>query len=73
MVILEQPLVFLRILKPALILERLGVGFEVYQVAGVFRQGENLRNGRLAPLTGRFLRFLTALADSFACPVVSRC
>lgn len=71
MVILKQLLFFRWILKPALVFERLGIGFEVYQIAGVLLQGENLRDSRLTPLTGRFLRFLAALADSFACPIVS--
>ena len=48
--IFENDPVFFRVLQPGLILERLGVGFEVDNVTAVFLVGKDLGNAGFAPL-----------------------
>lgn len=67
--ILKHLPIFTVIVDPLLILVRLGISFEIENVAAVFLRGENFCDGGTVPL-GRLLLFAFAGAfDSFGKPV----
>lgn len=69
---LKYHVVFFRVFKPLLILERLGVGFEVDYIPHVLAGIENFIDGGFAPVIRAVLVcavFLSAPADALAFPV----
>ncbi len=68
LVLEHQPFLF-RVVDTAVILERLGVRFEVQHIAAVFLPLQDLIHGIRLPLVRIRLRFLSAAVDTFGRPV----
>lgn len=70
MVVFKDSPIFFGIVQAALVLERLGVGFEIDQSTRILPEGQNFGDGGLTPFAGGVLALFAALADALALPIL---